>query len=219
VIPVRRDRGGESGPAGPSPRPTATWRRDARRTVPFGPLYRLNVISIHLPPLRTRRDDIPVLAEAFLARMAQERKWTSAPSARTRGGDHGLRLARNVRELPRERARRAPRRCRSPPRSSPPRLPARADGAAQRAASSASARPAIRRSTSSSARTSCSCSRARAATRARRRGARHRPLDRCIAKLGATRVTRELDHLEIRPVTSTLSVLVPATTKGATWSA
>ncbi len=32
--------------------------------------YRLNVIAIHLPPLRTRMDDIPVLAEGFLRRMA-----------------------------------------------------------------------------------------------------------------------------------------------------
>ncbi|MDP3775363.1 MAG: sigma-54 dependent transcriptional regulator [Gemmatimonadales bacterium] len=36
--------------------------------------YRLNVIAIHLPPLRTRKDDIPVLADAFLRRMALERK-------------------------------------------------------------------------------------------------------------------------------------------------
>lgn len=36
--------------------------------------YRLNVIAIHLPPLRSRKDDIPVLAEAFLRRMALERK-------------------------------------------------------------------------------------------------------------------------------------------------
>jgi len=36
--------------------------------------YRLNVIAIHLPPLRARKDDIPVLAEAFLRRMAADRK-------------------------------------------------------------------------------------------------------------------------------------------------
>jgi len=36
--------------------------------------YRLNVIAIHLPPLRLRKDDIPAIADAFLLRMASERK-------------------------------------------------------------------------------------------------------------------------------------------------
>jgi two-component system response regulator HydG len=35
--------------------------------------YRLNVIAIHLPPLRERREDIPLLADAFLRRMASGR--------------------------------------------------------------------------------------------------------------------------------------------------
>jgi transcriptional regulator with GAF, ATPase, and Fis domain len=34
--------------------------------------YRLNIINIHLPPLRERKEDIPLLAEAFLKRFARE---------------------------------------------------------------------------------------------------------------------------------------------------
>jgi DNA-binding NtrC family response regulator len=35
--------------------------------------YRLNVIAIHLPPLRQRADDVPVLADHFLGRIAMAR--------------------------------------------------------------------------------------------------------------------------------------------------
>ena len=44
--------------------------------------YRLNVIAIHLPPLRQRKDDIPILADYFLARIAGQRK---EPTKRVNG--------------------------------------------------------------------------------------------------------------------------------------
>jgi DNA-binding NtrC family response regulator len=56
--------------------------------------YRLNVITIDLPPLRTRREDIPPLAASFLKRYAEENDLAAAhPGAGSDAGADGLRLA------------------------------------------------------------------------------------------------------------------------------
>jgi len=66
----------------------AATNRDLRQLVGDGRFqedlfYRLNVIPVHLPPLRDRREDIPVLAEHFIAKHAQR---TGKPIDRVEDG-------------------------------------------------------------------------------------------------------------------------------------
>lgn len=62
--------------------------------------YRLNVLRLHIPPLRERREDIPVIAAGFLAALAQRTgrgPWTLSESAAASLAPHPW--PGNVREL------------------------------------------------------------------------------------------------------------------------
>jgi DNA-binding NtrC family response regulator len=72
---IRRLGGRESRPI--DVRIIAATNRDLEGAVARGELredlyYRLNVIHVHLPPLRARQDDIPLLAQHFLSRYSRE---------------------------------------------------------------------------------------------------------------------------------------------------
>ncbi len=62
--------------------------------------YRLNVVNIHVPPLRQRKDDIPLLASAFLKEFTEENeKAIEGFEAKARDALYSYRWPGNIREL------------------------------------------------------------------------------------------------------------------------
>jgi two-component system, NtrC family, response regulator AtoC len=82
----------------------AATNRDLERAIDRGEFredlyYRLNVVEIHVPPLRERREEIPLLASAFLSRFNEQygRKKRLSPETLARLMEHSW--SGNVREL------------------------------------------------------------------------------------------------------------------------
>jgi len=96
------DRVGGTKPAAVNVRILAATNRDLEREVKEGRFredlyYRLSVITLQVPPLRERRDDIPLLAEHFLRKYNRDAAVSFAPDALTALSAYGW--PGNVREL------------------------------------------------------------------------------------------------------------------------
>ena len=81
------ERVGGDRPASVDMRVVAATNMDPQRAVDEGKLrhdlyFRLNVLRIDVPPLRDRRDDIPILAEHFLRKYASELGYVAARLSR-----------------------------------------------------------------------------------------------------------------------------------------
>jgi DNA-binding NtrC family response regulator len=62
--------------------------------------YRLNVVNVHVPPLRERKDDVPLLASAFLKEFAEENgKAIEGIDTRARMALYNYSWPGNIREL------------------------------------------------------------------------------------------------------------------------
>jgi DNA-binding NtrC family response regulator len=75
---------GSSAPARFDARIICATNRDLEKEVAEGRFredlfYRLNVIEVHLPPLRERREDIPLLVRHFITRTAREQQQPEKP--------------------------------------------------------------------------------------------------------------------------------------------
>jgi DNA-binding NtrC family response regulator len=121
---------GENLPRRVDVRLVAATNRDLRQEVAAGRfrldlMYRLDVIRITIPPLRDRRDDIPLLAEHFWHAAARRVGSRAVLSAQTVGALARYDWPGNVRELQNVLASlavRAPRRGVIPPTALPPGL-------------------------------------------------------------------------------------------------
>ncbi len=86
-------------------RVVSATNRDLRAEIEDGSFredlfYRLNVVNIHVPPLRERREDIPLLTAAFIKEFARENgKQVEGIDARARAALHRHSWPGNIREL------------------------------------------------------------------------------------------------------------------------